>query len=223
MAPYQAESHAPSSQRPAAAPKDEAVLVSGLHGTLSQEEIQRALTPRLPKFLRCASARRGELEVLAGKLTFGFHLAANGLVTAVQVNQSTLGDRASERCMVDVAQSTQFPAPHGGEADFTWPLELPPDPDVRVPVQLGADVAQPISSARPARGIARGEALQGVCGGGQYVVTAYLDADGRVLAAGVATPDISTPTELDCVAAGVRDWSFPSPGSYLGKLSFTVP
>ena len=223
VAPYQAESHAPAAERRAAAPALDTTEVSGLHGTLSQEEIQRALTPRLPKFLRCATARRAELEVLAGNLTFGFHLAANGLVTAVQVNQSTLGDRASERCMVEVAQSTQFPPPHGGEADFTWPLELPPDTDVRAPVQLGADVAQPISSARPARGIARGETLQGVCGGGQYVVTAYLGPDGRVLAAGVATPDISTPTELDCVAAGVMDWSFPSPGSYTGKLSFTVP
>ncbi|MDB4991279.1 MAG: hypothetical protein JWN04_6457 [Myxococcaceae bacterium] len=200
----------------------DAVSVSGLHGTLSQEEIRGALEPRLPKFLRCAAARLSELEVLSGSLTLSFHVAVNGSVASVSPNQSSLGDRATERCMLEVAQTTHFPAPHGGEADFTWPLELPLASDVRAPAALPAGFAQPVTTAR-VRGVEQADAVHGACGGGEYVVTTYVDPDGHVLAAGVATPDPVTTPELDCVAEAVASWTFPSPGSYPGKLSFTVP
>jgi hypothetical protein len=220
--PLREESRPTSTEKSAPVRPLDTLAVAGIRGTLSQEEIKRALEPKLPKFLRCAELRLGELEVLSGRITFGFHLAANGSVTSVQANKSTLGDRATERCMVEVAQATRFPEPHGGEADFTWPLELPLDPDVRAPVELPTDLAQPVSSTRR-QGASPGELLQSACGGGAYVVTAYIDPSGHVLAAGAATPDPATGPELDCITSGVRDWSFPSPGSYLGKLSFTVP
>ncbi|MDB4973670.1 MAG: hypothetical protein JWN48_2011 [Myxococcaceae bacterium] len=197
------------------------MAVSGLTGTLSQDEVRGALEPRLPRFLRCATARLAELEVLSGSMTFAFHVAVNGSVAAVSPSQSSLGDRATERCMLQVAEGTRFPPPHGGEADFTWPLELPLADDVRAPVELTADFAQPALSARVG-GVEQAEAAQ-ACGGGSYVVTAYLDPDGRVVAAGVATPDPATPADLDCVSKAIAGWSFPSPGSYLGKVSFTLP
>ncbi|MEY4513725.1 MAG: hypothetical protein RLZZ450_5847 [Pseudomonadota bacterium] len=203
-------------------PPSESLSVSGLRGTLSPFEIEGALKPRLPKFLRCAQQRLGAVEVLAGSITLSFHVATNGAVPGVSPIASSLGDRETERCMLEVSQSTRFPPPHGGEADFTWPLELPGDPDVRAPVALGADAARSAVGARSGE-VTAGEALHASCGGGQMLVTAYLDTSGSVLAVGVATPDLATPTELDCIAAGVRSWVFASPGSYLGKVSFTLP
>ena len=198
--------------------------VSGLHGTLSQQEVDSTLKPRLPKFLRCAQQRLAELDVLAGSLRLSFHIATNGAVAGVSPIASTLGDRATERCMLDVAATTRFPPPHGGEADFTWPLELPGDPEVREPVPLAADVARSArASAGPAGDVAVGEVLHARCGGGQMVVTAYLDPAGVPLAVGVAAPDLVTPTELDCIASGVQSWTFDSPGSYVGKVTFTLP
>jgi len=203
-------------------PPSESLSVSGLRGTLSQFEIENALKPRLPKFLRCAQQRLGEVEALAGSITLSFHVATNGAVPGVSPIASSLGDRETERCMLQVAQATRFPPPHGGEADFTWPLELPGDPDVREPVALTADAARSAIGARSGE-VTAGESLHASCGGGQMLITAYLDTSGAVLAAGVATPDLATPTELDCIAAGVRSWVFTSPGSYLGKVSFTLP
>lgn len=197
-----------------AAPPD-TLAVSGLRGTLSQAEIRGTLEPKLPKLLRCVQQRRGELEALAGRITLAFHVATNGAVASVQPNESTLGDRATERCLLQIAESARFPAPHGGEADLTWPLDVPGDEEVRPPVELGADPAHSLGAALGALG-AR-------CGGGQVVVTAYIDPDGHVLAAGAASPDIASPTQLDCVSEGVRELRFPSPGSYLGKTSFTIP
>ena len=212
-----------AAERPAPqnVPNLDAVSVSGLHGTLSQEEIKAVLDPRLPKFLRCATARLSELELLSGSLTFAFHIAVNGSVAEVSPSRSDMGDRATERCMLEVAAAARFPEPHGGEADFTWPLELPLDSDVRAPTAFASEFAQPVLSAR-GNGPTQGEALLGGCGGSQYQVTAYLDPDGRVLAAGVASADAATPAELDCIADGVQHWTFPSPGSYAGKVQFEL-
>jgi hypothetical protein len=198
------------------APKEDALAVSGLLGTLSQQEIQRALEPKLPKFLRCATARRGELDLLAGAITMRFNVALDGSVANVQPAQTTLGDRATERCMLEVAKATRFPAPHGGEAEFSWPLELPPDDEVRPPTELLPDPGhEPLATGRAA--------LHAKCGGGPVLATVYIDPSGSVLAAGVGAPELATPSELDCIAEGVRSWHFESPGSYAGKLSFPLP
>jgi hypothetical protein len=198
------------------APREESLAVSGLLGTLSQQEIQGALEPKLPKFLRCATQRRAQLDVLAGALTMRFNVAVDGSVDHVQPAESTIGDRETERCMLEVAKATRFPAPHGGEAEFRWPLELPPDTDVRPPVELLPDPGhEPLVQGRPD--------LHAKCGGGPVLVTAYVDPSGQVLAAGVAASELATPSELDCVAEGVRAFQFASPGSYPGKLSFPLP
>jgi hypothetical protein len=197
-------------------PQDDALAVSGLLGTLSQQEIQGALEPRLPKFLRCATQRRGQVDVLAGALTMRFEIAVDGTVDHVQPAESTLGDRETERCMLEIAKATRFPAPHGGEAEFRWPLELPPDTDVRPPVELLPDPERaPLAAGRAE--------LHARCGGGPVLVTAYVEPTGQVLAAGVAASELATPSELDCVAEGVRAFRFDSPGSYVGKLSFPLP
>lgn len=221
-APQRVPVQLPRQREPEAAEPPDSLTISGLRGTLSAIEIQRALEPRLPKFLRCAERRLAALETLAGTITFSFHIATNGAVAGVSPSASTLGDRDTERCMLEVAQATRFPAPHGGEADFTWPLELPIDPEVRPPVELGPDAAHPALSA-PSGNVTAGEALHGSCGGGQMVVTAYIEPGGAVLAAGVSAPDLVTSGELDCIASGVKGFRFADPGSYLGKLTFTLP
>jgi hypothetical protein len=196
------------------APREESLAVSGLLGTLSQHEIQNALEPRLPKFLRCATQRRAQVDVLAGTLTMRFDVAIDGSVDHVQPAESSLGDRETERCMLEVAKATKFPAPHGGEAEFRWPLELPADADVRPPVEVQPDLAL-LANARAD--------LHAKCGGGPVLVTAFVEPAGTVLAAGVSASELATPSELDCIAEGVRAFHFASPGSYVGKLSFPLP
>jgi outer membrane biosynthesis protein TonB len=190
--------------------------VSGLRGTLSTHEIDGALKPKLARLLGCIQQRRSELEVIAGSLSLAFHVATDGSVVTVHPTESTLGDRATERCMLAIAAATRFPPPHGGEADFSWPLAVDPDSEVREPVALPTDRAAAVVSKE-------GEPLRATCGGGSVVVTMYVQPDGSVATAGVAAPDGATDAELDCVAEGVRRWKLPSPGSYLGKLSVPLP
>lgn len=190
--------------------------VSGLRGTLSQEEIDGALRPKLPRMLGCIQQRRDVLEVLAGSLTLAFSVDTEGRVVAVHPRDSTLGDRETERCIVALAAATRFPPPHGGPADFGWPLEVDPDEDVRAPVALSPDGLAGALRTQGAGLLAR-------CGGSQVVVTMYVQPDGSVAAAGAAAPDGATEAQLDCVSEGVRGWKLASPGSYLGKLSVALP
>jgi hypothetical protein len=191
------------------------LAVTGLRGTLSQHEIQGALEPRMLKFSRCVQKRSGEVEWVAGAMQFQFKVALDGSVAQVFPSQSSMGDRETERCMVEVAKSTRFPAPHGGEAEFSWSLEVPLDPDVREPVVWSAADVQEVLSTRTAE-------VETQCGGGPYAVTAYLDTEGKVVAAGAATGDEASAPQLDCVVLAVQGWLFPSPGSYAAKLTFTV-
>jgi hypothetical protein len=196
--------------------REDALAISGLRGTLSQEEIKKALDPRMGKFARCVQQRAGELEWLAGGVNIEFRVKVDGSVAFVYPRDSSLGDRATERCVIEVAQATRFPAPHGGEADFAWSFEVPLDGSIREPVSLPDETIQGVLSAQSG-------SLASSCGGGSYGVTAYVDPDGKVVAAGASAGDEQSAQHLDCVAAAVQAFVFPSPGSYAAKNRFSVP
>ena len=67
-----------------------------------------------------------------------------------------------------------------------------------------------------------GATVRGQCGAGPYHVTAYVSPGGAPLSVGVATDSSEAGARLDCVATAVRDWRFPDPGSYAGKVSFNL-
>jgi outer membrane biosynthesis protein TonB len=191
------------------------LAVTGLKGTLSQDEVKNALEPRMPKFARCVAKRSGEVEWLSGSLQMSFRVAVDGSVASVFPLASTMGDRDTERCAVDVAKATHFPAPHGGEAEFTWSFEVPLDSEVRPPLdwtdsEVGAELT------------AHASEVMAQCGNGQYGITAYVDTDGKVVSAGAATASEDAAAQLDCVVEAVRSWSFTSPGSYAAKAQFSI-
>ena len=197
-------------------PEDDGLSISGLRGTLSTLEIQGALEPRLPKLSRCAAKRTSEVEWLGGELEFGFNVAVDGSVIRVYPTRSTLGDRETERCMLDVARATHFPRPHGGEADFTWSVEIPANPDVRPPDRWEApELDQLRTSVVPQ--------LAEQCSPAPLEVTLYVDVDGRVVSAGAASPSGEADDALDCVTSLLQSLSFPTPGSYVASVQWSFP
>ena len=208
----QASASSEGSERPEPRAQDE-LAITGLRGTLSQTEIQNALEPRLLKFSRCVQRRSENVEWLSGKTEFSFHIALDGSVASVFPSSSTMGDRETERCMLDVARSVRFPAPHGGEADFSWPIEVPLDSEVRPPVTWDAAQASDVL-------LNNAQTAIDACGGGSFSITAYVDPEGRVVSAGAAASDVSDAEKLDCISDAVKAWTFPSPGSYAAKVSF---
>jgi hypothetical protein len=213
QAPAPVESSGSEERR---AEREDSLAITGLRGTLSQEEIKKALDPRMGKFARCVQQRAGEIEWLAGGVTIEFRVKVDGSVALAYPRDSSLGDRATERCVIEVAQATRFPAPRGGEADFAWSFEVPLDGSIREPVSLPDETIQSALSTQSG-------ALASACGAGSYGVTAYVDPEGKVVAAGASAADEQSAAQLDCVTSTVQGFTFPSPGSYPAKIRFSVP
>jgi len=198
---------------------DDGVQIEGLMGTLSPDEVDRGLQPRMPRFAGCFADRYGELEFVGGSFEMEFHVATDGSVVWVYPRRSTVGDRATERCLLDVARSTTFPRPRGGEAEFSWSLEFSAPDDVRPPFNWDQERVtelleehgdQLLSQCRPA-GSAAG-----------FMVTVYVAPGGQVMAVGAAVNQQDAAEAIDCIADAVAAWEMPDPGSYPAKVTFVV-
>jgi len=199
-------------------PRDDGVEIEGLMGSLPASAANDALAPRMRQFLRCFSTRMRTVEVLGGAVRMSFRVARDGSVRWVFPVTSTVGDRQVERCLLDIASGVRFPAPQGGEAELSYPLEMDASVDVRPPVAWEpGNVADLVAE--------NGQALVEECapaGRGTIDVTAYVAPGGRVLAAGGAASDLAGAGALDCLTAGVARWEMPDPGSYFAKVTFRL-
>jgi len=208
------ETSTSGSERPP--PVDDGVAVTGLMGTIRQDEVVNALTPRMPRFVRCFSQRMGDVELLGGDIRMSFRIHTDGSVAWVYPLESDVGDRDTERCILSVASQTRFPRPRGGEAEFQWGFGLDPSEDVRPPLNWHADAL----GGRADDVAALGRSCRAA---GTYTITAYINPGGEVLAAGGTMPDQDSEAALDCILEAVRDMAMPDPGSYPAKITFQVP
>jgi hypothetical protein len=205
----------PSAEAQAEADARDGVMIEGLMGTISQEQVNMALQPRTEGFARCFAQGAG-VDFLGGDIRLSFRIHVDGSVAWVFPSQTTIGHRAVESCIVERARAVRFPRPRGGEAEFTWGFGYDAPADVRPPLRWDA--------ARASSALAsNGAALVGRCGGQRgFRVTAYVDSGGRVMAAGVAAQSNDSAPHLDCIAQGVSGWRMPDPGSYPAKISFDL-
>jgi hypothetical protein len=194
---------------------DDGVEVSGLLGTIRQDQVRGTLEPRMRDFAGCLEARTHTFEALGGEIRLSFRIRTDGSVAWVYPSASTIGDREAERCILEVASRARFPRPHGGEAEFSWGFGIDPPADVRPPLEWDAAQVVPVL-ARGAPDLASRCRVHGVR------VTAYIAPGGRVIAAGASTPDPDSLERVDCVLDAVRRLAMPDPGSYAAKVTFTV-
>lgn len=194
---------------------DDGVTMSGLMGTIRQDQVENALNPRMGRFERCFTNRMEDVPYLAGDIRLAFRIQTDGRVLWVYPAETSLGDRAAEQCALGIARSTRFPRPRGGEAEFSWGFEMPP-PDVRPPLSWQEDALG--SSAGDVRAVARSCRASG-----EFEITVYIEPEGVVLAAGGTMPDADSADTLDCILEGVRGLTLPDPGSYAAKITFSVP
>ncbi len=189
----------------------------GLTGSLASDEVRHSLAGSEEAFATCFTRSSARMPSLGGRVTLSFHVARDGTVARVHPVDSTVGHRDVERCITEVAQSTRFPRPHGGEADFTWPLEMDPPAGVREPITW--DPARVRALVR-----ARGRDVLEACGSSTSTiqVTTYVSHSGRVLSAGASTHDPELAGTLDCVARAVRHWHMPRPGTRQAKVTFEL-
>lgn len=196
-----------------------AMQTFGLTGSLSTIAVQDAIAPHLEELGACFMRHGRRLRTLGGRIALAFHIRADGTVGTVHASDSTIGHRAVERCILDVARAIRFPRPQGGEADASYPLEMDPPEHVRGPVTWDpSEVAWVVRH--------RGRDVLEECrpddSDATFQVTAYVASSGRVIAAGATAPDEALDEPLDCVAREVRRWHMPRHRRGQAKVTFEI-
>jgi hypothetical protein len=195
-------------------PPERPPVVEGEIGGLPEEAMGRALDALGKDVVGCVTKRAGELEVLGGHLKLKLRVARDGSTRWAYLSESTLGDRDTERCVVELATARSWPKPVGGEglAEKAFDVDPPKPPAT-------------IEEKRVKRALddARREAARCKKGArGTFLATAYLKPNGRVVAAGVAVPSDGHEGTADCIVEAVKKLEFGKVGGKVSKLTFEI-
>lgn len=103
-------------------------------GSIDQRAVEKKFFDLQSKLESCHAKGRDRVEYLSGDVKVFLRVGKDGKVKYSWFEESTLGDRETEKCILDVFAATDWPKPQGGEAEvrngFGWPAgsERPPTP-----------------------------------------------------------------------------------------------
>jgi hypothetical protein len=193
------------------------VAVSSEIGGLDEEKVSAAFESSLSGLQRCLAQGSSRVEFLGGSVSFFIKIDTSGKVDGAYLEKSTLGDRDTEKCMLDALRAKKWPKPVGGEHGLARKsFDFDPPNDVRPPADYDRD--------HVGKGLDKISGKLASCKShkGSYEATIYVATDGSVLAAGVTPPDEDGENNVDCLVSTLKSASFPSPGSWPAKATFSL-
>ena len=184
-------------------------------GSVDPDTVKRAFGQLNGKFMDCQKRALDRLEVLAGSVKLFLRIGATGAAKWAYLEESELGDRETERCLIDVVVAASWPKPDGGDAEVRYSMELPLQA-TRPPNLWQSDK---IAEALGKHGEAIDKCKAGATMG--FRATMYVGPGGKVLSAGVAVSSKDGEDKADCLAGALMKMKgLPSPGSWPAKVSF---
>lgn len=141
-------------------------------GSIDQRAVEQTFDKLQSKLEGCHKQGRDRVEYLSGDMKVFLRVGQDGRVKYSFFEESTLGDRATEKCILDLFGATDWPKPQGGEAEvrnaFGWPAgsERQPTPWGPEKVSSALDDDKEIKSAVD-------KCKSGVSG--SFRVTAYVE------------------------------------------------
>ena len=184
-------------------------------GSLDPAAVKRAFGQLNDKFMDCQKRALDRVEVLAGNVKFFLRIGPGGNAKWAYLEESEIGDRDTEKCLVDVVMEARWPKPDAGDAEARYSMELPLQ-STRPPNTWSSDkVAEALGK--------HGDMIDRCKGGANtaFRATMYVGPGGKVLSAGVAAASKDGDEKADClVKALMKMKGLPSPGSWPAKVSF---
>jgi hypothetical protein len=144
-------------------------------GSIDQRKVEQTFANLVQGPLEnCHKQGRDRIEVLTGDVKVFLRIDGNGRVKYGFFEDSTMGDRETEKCIMGIFTGTAWPKPEGGEAEvrsgFGWgpggerePTNWPSD-KVSMALAEAKDVKKDVDKCR-----------SGITG--DFRVTAYVEAD----------------------------------------------
>ncbi len=186
-------------------------------GGLNEEKVDKTFQRALSDIQRCLDDGSKRVEFLGGSVAFFLKIDADGKVDHAHLEKSTIGDRDTEKCMLDSLRSKKWPKPVGGMHGLARKsFDFDPPNDVRAPTSWdGEHVSDAVGKlSRKVSACKKG--------GGTFEATLYVGTDGSVMAAGVTPPNEAGESDVDCLVATLKSATLPSPGSWPAKVTFSL-
>jgi hypothetical protein len=187
-------------------------------GGLNEDEVDAAFRSSLKGLQRCIDSGAKQVEFLGGSVAFFLKIDARGKIANAYLEHSTLGNRATERCMLDSLSAKSWPKPVGGEHGLARKsFTFDPPNDVRPPTTWDGEDAEPgIKTIRADIDACKQEKS------GTFEATLYVGTNGKVLSASVTPPDEAGNGAIDCLVGVLEAATFPSPGSWPAKVTLQL-
>ena len=184
-------------------------------GSVDPAALKRAFASLDDKYMDCQKKALDRVEVLAGNVKVFLRIGPDGGAKWAYLEESDVGDRDTEKCLIDVITGARWPKPDTGDAEVRYSMELPLQA-TRPPNDWSADkVAGAVGKSSGAFDKCKAGAAE------TFRATMYVAPGGKVLSAGIATSAKDTDETADClVKALLKMKGLPSPGSWPAKVSF---
>lgn len=184
-------------------------------GGMNEDAVADAFAALERHVLGCVRRGSERVREIGGHFVLSLRIDKQGQARWAYLSESTLGDRETEKCVLELARGQAWPKPVGGEGLATRAFEIDPGTE---PVSWEAKrIRSTVGAAREKLGRCK-KGLEG-----SFVATAYVSPNGRVLSAGVAPPSESGEEAADCIARAIEKLRFGSPGRRAAKVTFPVP
>lgn len=197
------------------------IAVQNEFGTIDEKAAAKVVGQLTPSIQRCHTQNLRRVEFLGGDLKFYVRIGEDGRAKYVYFEDSSLGDREAEKCMLDILGGAPWPKPEGGpQAELRSSFGFDAPGDVRQPTLWNSDkIAATIGKHQKDLD----KCTEGVKA--KFVVTAYVEPagkEGKVLTAGVATSSQEGAEKIDCLVDAMKKMKMPSPGSWAAKVTFQL-
>jgi hypothetical protein len=183
-------------------------------GTVDANLVSAAFHKLQDQLASCFAQGQQRIATLAGSVKFFVRIGEDGSAKWTYFEESDLGDRDTEKCLLDAVMSAHWPKPDAGDAEARYTMEFPAQ----------GRPATDWSSDRVAAALGKhGDAIDDCKSGttATFRATMYVGPGGRVLGAGVQTSSRDGAEKCDCLSQALRKLKgLPSPGSWPAKVSF---
>jgi hypothetical protein len=186
-------------------------------GSVDPGAVKQAFSALDDRFMGCQKHALDRIEFVSGAVKFFVRIGEDGAARWAYLEASELGDRETEKCLLDLVMGARWPKPDGGEAEVRYGMELPFQA-TRPPTDWSADK---LSATLGKNGDAIDRCKAGSTA--RFHGTMYVGPGGKVLAAGVTAPARDADDKADCLAhVLVKMKGLPSPGSWPAKVGFDL-
>jgi hypothetical protein len=183
--------------------------IGGMNEMAVEDKFKSLLKP-IGKCFEDGSAR---VEQIGGSFTVSFRVDRAGKTRWAYMKASTIGDRGTESCILDLIRQETWPKPLSGEGLAQKSMEIEPS---RAPGTVDVKRMKTVVKLAQKRIASCRVGVRGT-----FFLTVYLEPNGRVRTSGVATPNEKADAAADCITSEIQKIKF-TPTGKLAKVSFEM-